>query len=181
MTNTKNKPGLRGEPHKLEHFDGNTLARFWRRVNILSKDQCWPAHGTVMNSGYIGFCYYRTTDRKKRYITVHRFSALLKYGDVVNNFTVMHTCDNRVCVNPDHLRIGTQKENIQDMHRKGRAVNTPSPGERNGYSKLTDDQVLWVRQNHRVIPQRIMAEQLGVHQSTIERITSGRGWQHLIT
>lgn len=173
------KPGPPGEPHDVNDVTERAQELFWRRVKIGTEDECWEHSGTPMNSGYVTFTYRIKADGRKRYITAHRFSALLKYGAITNEYCVLHSCDNKLCVNPNHLSLGTQQDNMLDMHRKGRAVRTCNWGEQNGYSKLTDDQVRWIMDNHYVIPQRKMAEQLGVHHSTIERIHSGRGWQHL--
>lgn len=81
----------------------------------------------------------------------HRLAYQLIRGNIVPGHIVMHSCDNKTCVRPSHLRAGTQKENIEDMIRKGRqargaALNhPPQAGEQNHASKLTADTVKRIR------------------------------------
>jgi DNA invertase Pin-like site-specific DNA recombinase len=79
---------------------------------------------------------------------------------------VLHSCDNRRCVNPAHLFLGTQVDNMRDMAAKGR---TPT--------KLTKEQVLTIREDAR--PQRVVAAEYGITQSTVWRIKHARTWFHI--
>ena len=104
---------------------------------------------------------------------------------------VCHRCDNRKCVNPDHLFLGTQKDNIQDAMRKGRmAVGlrngkythpeaTPR-GERQGCSKLKTANVRFIKEFRGKFSQREMAKMFSVHRSTVDRIQNGRYWKHIL-
>jgi hypothetical protein len=69
----------------------------------------------------------------------HRYSYVLNIGEIEDGMCVCHTCDNPLCVNPDHLFVGTKADNLHDEINKGRFK--PSFGENNGNSKLTKEQV----------------------------------------
>lgn len=88
---------------------------------------------------------------------------------------VCHTCDNRKCVNPEHLWLGTRNDNIQDMHNKGRAIKaTP---ENNGGAKVDWNTVLRIRAMHGKYPQQDIAKAVGLSRWQIRRITKGISWK----
>ncbi len=88
---------------------------------------------------------------------------------------VCHTCDNRMCVNPEHLFLGTHKENMADMRQKGRANCTR--GEQKNTAKLTEAQVIAIRADKRT--QYVIAADYGVNQSAISYIKTGKYWRHV--
>ena len=90
-------------------------ARFYRLTQITPG--CWFWCGTKLKSGYGHLSI------QGKLVRAHRFSWFLHYGVHPGENVVMHTCDTPLCVNPHHLRLGSQKENLQDMSRKGRAAN----------------------------------------------------------
>lgn len=90
-------------------------ARFYRLTQ--KTPGCWFWRGTKRKSGYGHLSI------QGKLVRAHRFSWFLHYGVHPGENVVMHMCDTPLCVNPHHLRLGSQKENLQDMSRKGRAAN----------------------------------------------------------
>jgi len=87
----------------------------------------------------------------------------------------LHRCDNPACLNPDHLFIGSNKDNTQDMLAKGR--NGHSKGTKHWNAKLTEDQVLQIRKDKRSI--YAIAPEYGVTPTLVNRIKLRKVWKHL--
>lgn len=107
----------------------------------------------------------------------HRVSYEMKHGTIPKGMSVCHTCDTPPCVNPKHLFIGTQKDNIADAHSKGRLKNGTSLGSLHGRSKLTEEQVGIILKDTRT--HRKIAEKYGVDRSTISFIKQRKTWKHV--
>lgn len=88
--------------------------RFWKYVSALSDDECWIWMGSLRRG------YGRISIRHSYSIPAHRFSWELHRGSIPNGLDVCHTCDVPACVNPNHLFLGTAKDNIRDMILKER-------------------------------------------------------------
>lgn len=86
--------------------------RFWEKV--IKTDCCWMWLASKDPSGYGTILYLGKVHK------AHRLSYQLKFGDFDSNLRVLHSCDNPSCVNPSHLFLGTQSDNMQDMVKKGR-------------------------------------------------------------
>lgn len=90
---------------------------------------------------------------------------------------VLHRCDNRACVNVDHLFLGTPKDNSHDMMWKGRSA----AGEKNARSKLTENDVRWIRKLTAagVMIGREIGELFGLRQAAVNHVATGRNWSQL--
>ncbi len=129
-------------------------------VSNKNDKMCWVFEGRK-HDGYGIVC---TGGRKeKKDLLVHRLIYEHFYGPIPDNLCVCHHCDNPPCVNPDHLFLGTNRDNVKDKVKKGRAHRTI--GERSGMCKLTREQVLAIRSDER--RQVDIAADYGVAKSTI--------------
>lgn len=136
---------------------------FWALVTTEPNTGCWFWLGTVDRNGYGVFRYAGRTYR------AHRFGWFLIHGRHPSA-DLLHRCDARGCVNPDHLREGTHAENMADMVAKRRQAC----GERHPMARLNDAEVRAIR--NRVASghsQRLVAEAFGINQSQVSRIVTG--------
>ena len=90
------------------------IRNFWCKVDKGDGDGCWEWTGATQSKGYGSFSINGKT------YNAHRISFAIHNG-YMPTLNVLHSCDNRKCVRPDHLREGTQLENVQDMIERGRA------------------------------------------------------------
>ena len=133
---------------------------------------CWNWTRSTIGKGY-GQCNVR--HMKERF--AHRVSYMAFNGVIPPDTDVLHTCDNRLCVNPSHLFLGTKKDNAQDMKAKGRHLY----GERNTEAVLTEVKVLEIHRLYRAgdISTYRLADMFGVRQGTIWKILQGHRWAHI--
>lgn len=96
-----------------------TNDRFWKRVHIL-ENGCWHCHLAPNAKGYIPFSPGGRTGGKKR---LHRVLFKILFGKIADNVLVLHSCDDRACINPNHLSAGSAAKNTADMMNKGRGAN----------------------------------------------------------
>ena len=121
---------------------------------------------------------YGTLTINGRKQLAHRRAYELANGPIPPGMVVRHRCDTPACVNPKHLDIGTQADNMADSVAKGRHGSQASPmlrhGQNNGMAKLTEAEVIAIRSDPR--PIRALAKLYGVGKSSISNIKSGKTW-----
>lgn len=179
-----------------------------KTIKGASNVDCWEWTGTKNNMGY-GMIQMKV-DGKHGKRLAHRVSYQLRVGPIPANKCVLHKCDNPECTNPEHLFLGTKKENYDDMVAKGRRINVwpghlpgrsgfiPAPqrgdnhwtrkrpsdvkrGENNGFAKLTEDNV---RTIYSMRLNGRQAEEIARHfhvdPSTVGDIINGEHWSHML-
>ena len=146
---------------------------------------CWSWHGGLFSEGY---------GRIGRAGLAHRISWEIHNGPIPKGMYVCHKCDNRECTNPDHLFLGTSKENFEDMISKGRQAKGDShamrihpeivrKGEQVSTHKLTSDDVIGIRRicvNHSdSVGVSALARKYGIGKSAISKIVRRVSWKHI--
>jgi|CXWL01.1.fsa_nt_gi hypothetical protein len=174
----QHKNGEEFKPVRKKSQDGlNEKARFYANVTIRNAKYCWEWNGTINNYGYGVMYQYRA----KR-ILAHRMSWIIYKGEIPDDKCILHKCDNRRCVNPDHLFLGSRDDNNKDMVSKGRhnpygSRTGKTAGEQHGGSKLTEKDVKMIRNSDQSGSE--LARQLGVSKTTICDIKKRRIWRHI--
>lgn len=145
--------------------------RFWAKVS--KTRTCWLWTGTRTPLGY-----GRINIGKRRSDYAHRLSYLWTHGEIPEGVFVLHHCDNPSCVRPDHLFLGTHKDNMKDMREKNRSRKR---GEENPQAKLTAEDVINIRRIYRLrrATQQQLATRYKVTQTTICNIINRILWPHL--
>lgn len=149
--------------------------RFFRFVE--KTDGCWLWTGKSVNKK--GYGSISLGGKGGKHKLAHRLSYEMHKGSIPDGLVVMHQCDNPKCVNPDHLEVGTQSQNIKDAIARGRKQmpTCKTRGEECGASKLTEQIVLDIRSSTLSLAK--LAMQHGVAKSTIERIRYRKTWRHI--
>lgn len=152
--------------------------RFWPKVDktpgLGPKGDCWEWTGLRHDYGYGVTSYYG------RKMGTHQISYVMHKGEIPKGMHVCHECDNPPCVNPAHLWLGTQTENMKDMYSKGRGAKSEKrarPGTKNHAAKITESDVLAIRNDPRILAE--IAKTYGISIATTHSIKSGKTWKHV--
>lgn len=148
--------------------DRKIPSEFQQKVRIDAVTSCWEWVGYKFPKGY-GQTRFAG---KKEY--AHRASYKFHFGEIPSGAHVLHTCDNRCCINPDHLFLGDNDANIADKIKKGRQQK----GESHGRAILTESVAMQIKNTSKLSAADLAATH-GVSPTQIRRIRSGQRWKHL--
>jgi hypothetical protein len=158
--------------------------RFWSYVDKKSDEECWEWKGSLDRNGY-GEIYCKAT----AHFRAHKISWMIHSGSSVpKGICVLHKCDNPKCVNPNHLYLGTQKDNAKDREERGRGNRRflygeehPQHGTNHRSNKLSENDVLEIRRLWKTgeYTLRELGEKFGVSNGLINNINHRRKWAWL--
>jgi hypothetical protein len=140
--------------------------RFYR--NVEKTDTCWIWHGTVTNHGYGQLSM--GLRGKCTFISSHRLSWILaNKKDIPSGMEILHSCDNKLCVNPNHLSVGTHQKNMQEAKERNRIAK----GLRNGAAVYDDIMVEEIKNMFGSVPAMSIAKLCGVSRSYVYKVGKG--------
>ena len=145
---------------------------FWKKVK--KTNSCWEWTGAKQQFGNL---FYGWLTRKNKQYLAHRWSWIIENGPIEKGLCVPHKCDNPICINPNHLFLGTQKDNVIDMLSKGRGCN----GSNHKNSKLTEDDVRDLREmcENKKVSINQAARDFGINYKTAWNIVQRLKWKHV--
>ena len=148
------------------------LQRFEEKFIPEPKSGCWIWTATKSEDGYGKFYFHPTYERS------HRASWMFYVGEIPNGLFVLHKCDNPSCVNPYHLFLGTNDDNIKDMVKKGR--QRALRGSKHKNAKVTEKDVIEMRKlSESGLSQYKIAEMFGICKSMANYICNRTNWKHV--
>lgn len=156
--------------------------RFHKHVGTEDANGCipWMASRSKNRFGKptYGQLTYRLNGKSKTYNT-HRLAWLFAFGEIPTGMHVLHRCDNPICLNPDHLFLGTNADNMEDRNKKGRTKGCTG-GEQHPKAKMTDAKVKKMRRQFAEgVRIYVLAKQYGIRQVTVAKIVYRRTWKHI--
>lgn len=160
--------------------------RFWEKVNRegKSEDDCWEWNACLNNintKNDVGYGSFKDPNKGKN-VFAHRYSYELHKGPIPEGLLVMHQCNNPPCVNPKHLKVGTQYENIKYAASLGRMPGGPGQpaGEKHAMAKLTVDDIREIRRLNNIgITGRDIAKKFDISPPTVCNIVKKKSWKHI--
>lgn len=151
------------------------ITRFTEKYKVCSITGCWLWTASFGTAGY-----GQILNDRKKLEGAHRVAYELYCGEIGDNF-VLHKCDNKACVNPDHLFLGSQKDNVFDMDQKGRRKSNTPVGTKHVHHKLTENDVCEIRSKYmpRIYTLQDLADEYGVTKRNIYLIITKQAWRHV--
>lgn len=158
---------------------GSAEARFWRYVQKGPASACWEWQG---KSKVRGYGVLSLGGRGAGKMLAHRFAYTLMVGPIPegggpHGTVVMHTCDNRLCCNPAHLRLGTQADNVADMNRKRRGKVPALKGSAHPRARFTEDDIRRIRASDKSNVE--LGRKYGCARQVIGNIRRRTTWKHV--
>lgn len=153
----------------------NLMQRFWRKVGFTDRLSCWEWRGSKDRNGY-----GHLVGPSGRIEKAHRVSWQLAHGAIPEGLYVLHRCDNRACVNPNHLWLGTYRDNRLDCVAKGRHANNAKRGEAHYLTHLTNEDVIAMRKRWgEGQSQSALAREYNISASQVRKIVHYQRWAHV--
>jgi DNA-binding XRE family transcriptional regulator len=138
-----------------------------KKKSVVASNGCWLWKGIPSWDGYCQLQY------NWRRMQAHVAAYIAWYGEVPPGLIVMHTCDVRNCVNPEHLRLGTYKSNMEDAVHKGRMATK----EKNGNAKLNNEKVAEIKRlRNEGLSQPKIARIIGCSNQTVSNVVNNKYW-----
>jgi hypothetical protein len=171
----------REEPQDIKVFNLNLsneqLDRFWSKVDRKGPGECWRWNASIFKRNGYGQFGARDMEGRRSMRLAHRVSYFIAYGPFEHTprvTEICHTCDNKLCVNPNHLELATHAKNMRDSWDRG--LNSPAyiRGEKCGKSKLNNHQVISIREDRRT--HRVIAKEYGISSSQVCKIKKREQW-----
>ena len=144
-------------PDRKEILKNRILSR------VEKNNDCWEWKGYIARTGYAQM------KLQKKIKLAHRLSYELFIGDIPENSLVLHKCDNRKCVNPDHLFLGSHFDNTRDMCEKNRQTS---------HGRFKPEDIKFIREEHPKTPMKDLAQKYGVNYVTIMNIINKKTWKY---
>lgn len=164
----KPRPTKLAEPIKSERTKPDIVKRFWSKVEDRKNDQAcwlWVAAVDKGNRGVFRLGTYLGT------ITAHKYVWEITYGVIPPKSIVYHTCDDLLCCNPNHLRLGTMKDCAMEREKRNKGNS------KRGNTKLTKEQVVEIKKSK--LKPSALAKKFGVAAATVRQILRGETWKHI--
>ena len=148
------------------------LARFMLMTKIGQRHECWEWQGNAPQGRHGHFSI------KAKAVIAHRWIYEMCCGPIPSGMVIRHKCDNPKCVNPIHLTIGTPRDNVMDMHERGRGADRR--GEKHPLAKLDAETVLKIRAGKEVgRTNSDLAAEFGISNQHIGKIVRRENWRHI--
>lgn len=144
-------------------------------VKYRVEDGCWICISHTISAGY------PRIKHQGEFYTLHRFIYQQKVDDEIDGFVIMHSCDNKKCINPDHLQKGTNSQNMKDAFARGLVNIDDRKGENARCVKLDDQQVIEIRNlgDRDDITNKEIGQRYGIDPSQVSRIINYKAWTHI--
>jgi hypothetical protein len=158
-------------------FNVQLPERFTSKIEVDNNSGCWNWTACKDDHGY-GRINTRSSG-KYVYWKAHRYAWTMVNGEIPKGMIILHKCDNPPCVNPDHLRIGTYKDNSQDMVQKGRGKIVHYRGEKHSRARFTNEQVREMRRlyEHEGLSQSEIGRRYNAAPAVARRIVKYETWK----